>query len=256
MNFGKNIKNLRIEANLTQAEVANILGIKQSSYVSWEQKDNNPTLELLKKLSQLYHCSIENIIEKNDIQKDEKELINNYQNLKQEQKQALKDFAHFLLLQNKEKKLSEKVVIELKTYKQEELYCVLVEDEQLSAGFGNSVTNTNTKYKAYTEQRLSRYDGAARIKGDSMEPDYPDYSIATFLNTGFDRNGEVYAISQGDLGDEQLYIKQVFQEENRFRIHSLNPKYKDFYLDRDDNFRIIGPVIDNFNEIEEAQIED
>ena len=92
-----------------------------------------------------------------------------------------------------------------------------------------------------------------------MEPEFPNFSIATFLHTGFGRSGDIYAIAEGDLVEERLYIKQVFEEEDgQFRIHSLNPdpQYKDFYLGQEDNFRIIGPVVDNFEEIEESQIID
>lgn len=255
MNFGENIKQLRLASGLTQAQVAEKLGIKQNSYVAWEQKASNPTLELVERLSTLYQISIEEIIKKNDSQDEEKELLKNFRALKKDQKEQLSAFTIFLLEQNQVQKPVNKIV-HLKTYKRNELNYAIVEDEQLSAGFGQSVSNTGEKYKAYTPTRLARYDGAARVNGNSMEPDFPNFSIATFLHTGFDRDGEIYAISEGDLGEEQLYIKQVFQEENGFRIHSLNPKYRDFYLGEEDNFRIIGPVVDNFVEIEENQIED
>ena len=264
MNFGENIKQLRTSANLTQSQLADKLGIKQSSYVSWEQKKSNPTLELLEKLSEIYQIPIRDIIEKNDIKSEESELLEHFRGLAKEQKNQLTNFALFLSQQKSQENQQLQTgktthltnLIEFKTYKRNQLNYAIVEDEQLSAGYGNAVSNTGSKYKAYTPEHLSRYDGAARIKGESMEPDFPNFSIATFLKTGFGRSGEIYAISEGDLGEEQLYIKQVFQEENGFRIHSLNPKYKDFYLGEDDNFRIIGPVVDNFVEIEEEQIED
>lgn len=258
MNFGGNIKKLRISANLTQSELSEKLGIKQSSYVSWEQKKSNPTLELLEKLSDIYQIPVRKIIEKDDITNAETGLIDIFRTLASQEKLELLDFAQFLSQKATAKApiTQTSKIIQLKTYKRKQLNYAVVEDEQLSAGYGNSVTNTGEKYKAYTAERLSRYDGAARIKGESMEPDFPNFSIATFLKTGFDRDGKIYAISEGDLGEEQLYIKQVFQEGQKFRIHSLNPKYQDFYLGEEDNFRIIGPVVDNFAEIEDEQIED
>ncbi len=256
MNFGENIKRLRTSANLTQSELAKQLGIKQSSYVSWEQKKSNPTLELLEKLSAIYQIPVRKIIEKDDIKTDESKLLDQFRLLNKNQQEELVDFANFLSQKPKPILTVAPNVIELKTFKRQYLNYAVVEDEQLSAGYGQTVTNTGEKYKAYTDERLSRYDGAARIKGESMEPDFPNYSIATFLKTGFDQDGGIYAISEGDLGEEQLYIKQVFQEGDHFRIHSLNPNYKDFYLGEEDNFRIIGPVVDNFTEIEGDQIED
>lgn len=251
MNFGKNLKQLRINAKLTQSQLAEQLGMKQSAYVLWEQKESNPTLELLEKLSEIYGLSIEELIKKTDYS-TEKQLLENYRLLTEEQQESVINFTDFLIEQNKSN------IIELKTYSRNSLYYAIVEDEELSAGLGNSVSNTGGYYKAYTTTPLSRYDGAARVKGESMEPEFPNFSIATFLHTGFRRSGDIYAIAEGDLGEEQLYIKQVFEEKDCFRIHSLNPdpQYKDFYLGQEDNFRIIGPVVDHFEEIEEAQIED
>ena len=73
----------------------------------------------------------------------------------------------------------------MKTYRRSSLDYAIVEDEELSAGFGQSQSNTGGHYKAYTSETLGRYDGAARVKGESMEPEFPNFSIATFLHTGF-----------------------------------------------------------------------
>lgn len=251
MNFGKNLKTLRQNANLTQSQLAQKLGMKQSAYVLWEQKKTNPTLELLEKLSEIYNLSLEELIRNNDSD-DEKHMVDNYRLLTNEQQESVVNFINFLIEQSKSN------TIELKIYKRSALHYAIVEDEELSAGFGQTTSNSGRHYKAYTTESLSRYDGAARIKGESMEPDFPNFSIATFLYTGFNRSGDIYAVAEGDLGEERLYVKQVFQEGEHFRIHSLNPdpQYKDFYLGQEDNFRIIGPVVDNFLEIEERQIED
>ena len=243
MNFGQNLKKLR---------KADKLGMKQNAYVLWEQKATNPTLELLEKLADIYDLPIQELI-KNPDNGAEKQLIDNYRSLTGEQQESVINFTDFLIEQNKAD------LIDLKTYRRSSLQYAVVEDEAFSAGFGQTANNTGGYYRAYTTENLGRYDGAARVKGESMEPDFPNFSIATFLHTGFGRSGDVYAIAEGDLGEERLYIKQVFEEEDgNFRIHSLNPdpQYKDFYLGQEDNFRIIGPVVDNFEEIEESQIID
>ena len=226
--------------------------MKQNAYVLWEQKSTNPTLELLEKLADIYDLPIQELIKETD-NNAEKQLIDNYRSLTGEQQESVINFTDFLIEQNKTE------LINLKTYRRSSLDYAIVEDEELSAGFGQSQSNTGGHYKAYTSETLGRYDGAARVKGESMEPEFPNFSIATFLHTGFGRSGDIYAIAEGDLGEERLYIKQVFEEEDgQFRIHSLNPdpQYKDFYLGQEDNFRIIGPVVDNFEEIEESQIID
>ncbi|MFG7387595.1 helix-turn-helix domain-containing protein [Lactococcus lactis] len=237
---------------MTQSQLAEKLGMKQNAYVLWEQKSTNPTLEILEKLADIYDLPIQELIKETD-NNAEKQLIDNYRSLTGEQQESVINFTDFLIEQNKTE------LINLKTYRRSSLDYAIVEDEELSAGFGQSQSNTGGHYKAYTSETLGRYDGAARVKGESMEPEFPNFSIATFLHTGFGRSGDIYAIAEGDLGEERLYIKQVFEEEDgQFRIHSLNPdpQYKDFYLGQEDNFRIIGPVVDNFEEIEESQIID
>ena len=237
---------------MTQSQLAEKLGMKQNAYVLWEQKSTNPTLEILEKLADIYDLPIQELIKETD-NNVEKQLIDNYRSLTGEQQESVINFTDFLIEQNKTE------IINLKTYRRSSLDYAIVEDEELSAGFGQSQSNTGGHYKAYTSETLGRYDGAARVKGESMEPEFPNFSIATFLHTGFGRSGDIYAIAEGDLGEERLYIKQVFEEEDgQFRIHSLNPdpQYKDFYLGQEDNFRIIGPVVDNFEEIEESQIID
>ena len=228
MNFGQNLKKLRKNAKLTQSQLAEKLGMKQNAYVLWEQKSTNPTLEILEKLADIYDLPIQELIKETD-NNAEKQLIDNYRSLTGEQQESVINFTDFLIEQNKTE------IINLKTYRRSSLDYAIVEDEELSAGFGQSQSNTGGHYKAYTSETLGRYDGAARVKGESMEPEFPN------------------------LGEERLYIKQVFEEEDgQFRIHSLNPdpQYKDFYLGQEDNFRIIGPVVDNFEEIEESQIID
>lgn len=145
---------------------------------------------------------------------------------------------------------------EIKTYRKKDLYEVKVQDEELSAGFGTGVKDNYETYTLYTDTPVRRYDSAARIKGESMEADIPNGSIVTFVNNGFDQDGDIYVISEGGYGEETLYCKQVFREKDGFRCHSLNsdPQYKDFYLKED--ARILGAVVDCVQEIAPDLIED
>lgn len=53
------IKELRKEANLTQVQVAETLGVSQSTVCSWELGDAMPRAELLPKLAALFKCTID-----------------------------------------------------------------------------------------------------------------------------------------------------------------------------------------------------
>ena len=58
MRFGENFKKLRQEANLSQKEVAEKLGIYQSNVSDWENDVSRPEYEKLIQLAKLYSCSI------------------------------------------------------------------------------------------------------------------------------------------------------------------------------------------------------
>ena len=62
MVFGDNFKKLRHEANLSQKEVANSLGIYQSNISDWENDVSRPEYEKLIQLAKLYDCSIADLL--------------------------------------------------------------------------------------------------------------------------------------------------------------------------------------------------
>lgn len=120
---------------MTQSQLAEKLGMKQNAYVLWEQKSTNPTLEILEKLADIYDLPIQELIKETD-NNAEKQLIDNYRSLTGEQQESVINFTDFLIEQNKTE------IINLKTYRRSSLDYAIVEDEELSAGFGQSQSNT------------------------------------------------------------------------------------------------------------------
>ena len=62
MEFGKNFKELRKQAGLTQKEVADKLGICQSNVSDWENDISRPEYENLIAMSKLYDASLEELL--------------------------------------------------------------------------------------------------------------------------------------------------------------------------------------------------
>lgn len=60
--FGKNIKKLRKENRYTQSELAILLGVTKSTIASYENDSRQPSYEVLIKLADVFHVSIDNII--------------------------------------------------------------------------------------------------------------------------------------------------------------------------------------------------
>jgi DNA-binding XRE family transcriptional regulator len=52
---------MRVNAELTQAEVANRIGINVSTIISWENSRTYPTVPALKALCELYGCTMDDI---------------------------------------------------------------------------------------------------------------------------------------------------------------------------------------------------
>ena len=73
----------------------------------------------------------------------------------------------------------------------------------------------------YYDEELG-HDFASWVSGDSMEPKYPNGSVALIRETGFDYNGAVYAV----VWNEQTYIKRVYLEEDGLRLVSINKNTK------------------------------
>lgn len=60
--YGNRLKELRIERGWTMEEVGKMVGIKKSSYASYETKYRQPPLEKLKCFSQIYGVSVDYIL--------------------------------------------------------------------------------------------------------------------------------------------------------------------------------------------------
>ena len=54
LNFTENLKSLRKTKNLTQSQLANILGVDQRTVSAWEKGICQPSFEMLLKLCELF----------------------------------------------------------------------------------------------------------------------------------------------------------------------------------------------------------
>ena len=74
MGFPERLKALRLEANLTQKEVADILGISRPAYTYWEKGEKAPTPDKLPALSKLFNVSTDYLLGNSDYRSVEEEL--------------------------------------------------------------------------------------------------------------------------------------------------------------------------------------
>ena len=62
MTFGKTLKERRSQLDLTQQEVAKKLYISRQTISNWENGKSYPDLDMLIKISDVYHVSIDSLL--------------------------------------------------------------------------------------------------------------------------------------------------------------------------------------------------
>ena len=95
MEFSERLKDLRKQAELTQVEVAEKLGISQPAYASWERGIKKPTQENLVKIAQVLNVSVDYLVGNSEERTDELDNIEllfrmNSKGLTEEEKEIFK----------------------------------------------------------------------------------------------------------------------------------------------------------------------
>lgn len=60
--FCENLKNARKESELTQKQVAGLLGVVESCYANWEQGRTEPNIEMLRRLCNIFDISVDELL--------------------------------------------------------------------------------------------------------------------------------------------------------------------------------------------------
>lgn len=98
-----NIKKARLDAGLTQIEVANKLGVAQAQYARWENGGRNPKDETVEKLVKIFDTSFEMLKGRDDGLEEIVSLLRAHKLTDEEKKDILDLIEKFLRkLDNKE----------------------------------------------------------------------------------------------------------------------------------------------------------
>ena len=105
MTIGDNIKNLRLQHNLSQAELANVAGVSDKAVSSWEQNKSVPRMGPIQKMADFFGIQKSDIIEPSTVtthtskghntkketppNHDESKLLADYRNLNGNNRQAI-----------------------------------------------------------------------------------------------------------------------------------------------------------------------
>lgn len=239
--IGKRIKALRESKNLTQTELAEILGMKTYTTVSkWESDDNFPKGKDLKTLSQLFDVSSDYLLGLSAESKNENKnsnivnkIVDTSKKLKIGRQEKVLDYAKSELDdQNK--------VMEIADYQTEKEYPYY--DDAVSAGTGQYIGTSQRETITLPVDFDADY--VVPVNGNSMEPEYHDGDYIFIESTVNVSDGEIGVFEY--YGD--TYVKQLILEDDHAYLHSLNKKYKDMKVDADSDFRVLGRVVGRYAE--------
>lgn len=202
---------------LSQSELARRVGINRSSISNWEKGKSQPNQKHLYLIAEILDVSVEYF-------ESEHEIVEVFLQLDEQSQQKVLEFSKAQLS-------DQQTLYPYKVY------------HKLSAGTGTFVPDDyQYEYDTVFFDRKINYDIASWISGDSMEPQYLNGSVALIKGTGFDYNGAIYAI----VWEGETYIKKVYEEQEGYRLVSLNKKYPDRVAPYDQDVKIVGKVVGNF----------
>ena len=164
------LKKRRLEKDLSQVEIAEMLNINKSSYSSWESGRAKPNKKNLAALAKILDIDVTYF-------ESEYNIVNNYLQLSPDNQVKAETYVEELLLSQQSSKVTP-------------LFSVSVLlDFQLSAGLEESLFDEFETETVYSDKEQMGYDIAAWISGKSMEPIYRDGEVALIRSGGFDYDG-------------------------------------------------------------------
>ena len=220
----KKLKERRLEKGLTQADVYEDLKISRKTYSSWENGLAEPHEKNLRRLAKRLSVKEDYFINKES-------ALYTYPLLTPPHQKKVDQLASQLFEQQQK-------VVSLTAYK--------VLSIELAAGLGHTFYDNETDYETVYFDKEIQHDFASWVSGNSMEPLYPNGSVALMKQTGFDYDGAVYAL----IWNGKTYIKKVYREVDGLRLESINPDYDDLFAPYEDEPKIVGIVVGHFLPLE------
>lgn len=236
--IGQKIKEFRTKAKMTQSDLASALDTTKQTISRYEKGDRKAGQDTLFALCDIFNVSIDDFFPAIHSAHAPDTLVQAINDtviqLEEPRQEKVLTFADNQL-KEQETEPSDKMIEfndELEEYHA---------FEKLSAGNGYNYLEDRNYDIVYYDKYIP-HDLASWVYGDSMEPDYPNGSVALIKDTGWDYDGAVYAVDW----DGQSYIKKVYKEKDGLRLVSLNDKYADKFAPFSEEPRIIGKVVGNF----------
>lgn len=235
--ISENLLFYRKKNNMSQKELADLIGVKHNTISSWEKGTNTIDIDSLFKISKILNVDISTMFgaSSQNLTYEETELIKNYNNLDKYGKRMVDMTMTEQLYRVEQQKESIK---EITTIDEPITYHIPYYDMPVSAGTGQYLDYTNCSVMSLKSEPPANADFVLSVSGDSMEPTFFD-GDKVFVQ-------EAQALNLGDIGifyyDGDVYIKEYGEE----GLISHNKKYK--LIRGNENIRILGKVVGTVEE--------
>ena len=239
--IGNQIKTFRKSAGFTQDELAKRLNTTKQTISRYEKGDRKANQDMLFELCDIFGVSIDDFFPSQNeaLQSPTTSPIQSiYDQLEPPRQGKVLTYAERQL--NEQKNEEETKINEVSEVIQ--LYSYDYYDHAASAGTGQYLNDVRVERIELPVDVDA--DFVIPIKGDSMEPDYHDGDLV-FIQTSVELNDGVIGVFNYN---GEAYIKQLVIDKDQAYLHSLNPAYKDMPITPDTDFRIIGEVVDIYQE--------
>lgn len=231
-----NLKNRRLELNLTLEDVGNYVGVGKSTVRKWENGDiTNMKRDKIVSLSKILKLDPLDIIDPNNELSNRnnryiKAVISGMNRLSSERQKNVKNYVDSQLDEQENSKISEDVS------------SIPVVHNSAIAANPTELTYGDTVLQDEEFERIpDNADLAIPVIGDSMEPTIKNGGLVFIHEQPTIENGEIAVV---EIDGEGTTCKKVYFDYSNKEIilKSINPKYPDRHINSD-RIRIIGKVV-------------
>lgn len=240
MEFCERIRLLRLNKELTQKDVGEMMGVSTVSIGHWEKGSKNPSMSAVISLAAIYGVTTDYLLgvsNNNDtdnslLTERELSLISSYRLLDEYGRKAVD-----VICQTEKERVEVTKKSNVKTLKPKLSRYIPKYTTPSAAGYSVPLEGDDFEMILVDENIPDDADFAVGIQGDSMSP-YIQDGDTVYVK----RDAEM---SVGDVGifcvDGAMYCKQYYVDENRnLLLVSLNPKLKrtNIYVSADSNISV------------------
>ncbi len=243
MNFAERLRQARIKRGYTQQQIADKMGITNSTYCGYETGKRQPDVAKIKQLANILNVSGDELLgtefinDKIELLPREQSHIKKYRQLNADGQSKVDEYTTDLVDSGKYAAV-EQPVIDIE-YTEMPVY-----NEPAAAGIGNYLQDSTYEMMSFPADSIpAGTDFGIRISGDSMEPIIKDGSIIWVKQQIEIENGEVgIFVLNNDAYCKRLHIDY---DKKIVELISDNTNYKPIVIKTIDSLRTVGKVLFN-----------